>query len=213
MAKQMTKFESYISPILKNKMIRELILLPQTISGSRQSNKTEDYGVFKPSLVSHIETIAIYVTDLDISVPWYTEKLGFTLAGITEPTEHPEFKGQTIRCAYLNALRQKNTLVLIERTEINGKKIKPSTNSFFHIAFEVEDSRTSFEYAQRLREKGIYISYGPVKHNKDGDGESGGNVAVYFFDPDQHYLEFFYDMDTIDNYKQRYGNLKGSERV
>lgn len=209
----MTKFQSYISPILKSKLVREAILIPNTLSGTRQSNKTEDYGVFEPSLIAHIETIAIYVTDLTISVPWYTEKLGFTLEGITESAPLAAFPGQTVRCAYLNAKNQKNALVLVERTEINGQKIKPSTNSFFHIAFEVEDGRTSFEFAQRLREKGVFISYGPVKHNKDGDGESGGNVAVYCFDPDQHYLEFFFEMDTIENYKARYGNLKGSERV
>lgn len=213
MAKQMTKLESFISPILKSKIVREALLLPNTLSGTRQSNKTEDYGVFQPSLVSHIETIAIYISDLEISVPWYTEKLSFTLEGITDSDSLAAFPGQTLRCAYLNAKNQKNALVLVERSEINGKKIKPSTNSFFHIAFEVENERSSFEFAQRLRKNGVFISYGPVKHNKDGDGESGGNVAVYCFDPDNHYLEFFFDMDTIENYKARYGRLKGDQKV
>lgn len=213
MAKQLSKFETFISPIFKSKLVRELILLPNTLNGSKQSNKTEDYSVFKTSIVSHIESIAIYVTDLEVSVPWYLEKLGFSLEGITEPSKRKGFPGQTIRCAYLNAKNQKNALVLVERTEQNGKKIPPSTNGFFHIAFEIEAGRTSYEFTQRLKEKGVFVSYGPVKHNRDGDGESGGNVAVYCLDPDNHYLEFFYDMDTIENYKNRYGDLKGSDRV
>ena len=69
--------------------------------------------------------------------------------------------------------------------------------------------------AARLKALRQRIVYGPVKHNSEpgGDGESGGNVAVYTYDPDGHYVEFFYDMDTIENYKARYGTRTGSERA
>lgn len=213
MAKQISKFETFISPLLRRKVVRELILLPSTLSGKRFSNKTEDYGVFKASLVSHLDSVAIYVSNLNRSVPWYVEKLGFVHEGTTEVQNHPHFPGYQLRCAYLSSKYHKNALVLVERTDENGKKVPPSTNSFFHIAFEVEDGRTSYEFAKRLRDEGIFISYGPVKHNATGDGESGGNVAVYIFDPDRHYVEFFYDMDTVDNYKERYGELTGSQRA
>ncbi|MEH6939046.1 VOC family protein [Bacillus sp. JJ664] len=213
MAKQITKLESFISPLLKFKFFRELLLLPSTLSGKRSSNKTEDYGVFKSSLVSHLEGVTLYVSDIKRSVSWYVEKLGFIHEGSTELTKHPFFPGQKIICAYLSAKKHENALVLVQRFNNQGEVISPSTNSFFHIAFEIEDGRSPFEFSQRLKEKGVFISYGPVKHNAEGDGESGGNFAVYALDPDNHYLEFFSDMDTIENYQDRYGNLKCYQRV
>ena len=31
------------------------------------------------------------------------------------------------------------------------------------------------------------------------------NVAVYYYSPDYHHVEFCADMDNVDNYKGRYG--------
>ncbi|KWX88213.1 hypothetical protein AMQ83_08205, partial [Paenibacillus riograndensis] len=170
MAKQMSKLQTYISPLLKSESVRELILLPSTVSGRRQINKTEEYPVNKPSLISHIERVAIYVSDLEYSMNWYIEKLGFTLESITDQIEAQALPNQTIRCALLNTKNQRNALVLVERRDASGKKIRPYTNGYFHLAFELEEYRTSFEFAQRLKEKNVFISYGPVKHSRDGDG-------------------------------------------
>ncbi|QKE76165.1 VOC family protein (plasmid) [Arthrobacter citreus] len=199
MAKQISKLQTYISPLLKIKLIRELILLPSTISGKRRLNKTEEYPVTKTSLISHIERVAIYVSDLENSINWYVEKLGFTLENITDQFEVEALPNQLIRCALLNTKNQRKALVLVERRDAGGKKIIPSTNGYFHIAFEIEEHRSSFEFAQRLKEKNVFISYGPVKHSHEGDGEIGGNIAVYCLDPDNHYLEFFFDMDKYDS--------------
>ena len=104
---------------------------------------------------------------------------------------------------------------MIQRLNANGKVVLVSNNSHFHFALEMPKGRTSFEMAARLKALRQRIVYGPVKHNSEpgGDGESGGNVAVYTYDPDGHYVEFFYDMDTIENYKARYGTRTGSERA
>ena len=59
-------------------------------------------------------------------------------------------------------------------------------------------------------------NYGPVRHNSEpplGDGETGGNVACYFYDPDYNNVEFCAAMDTIENYRARYGDTKGSSRA
>ena len=49
--------------LLKRKWFRELVLAPPTISRRRFSNKTEDYGVFQPSLVKSIGQLsALFVT-------------------------------------------------------------------------------------------------------------------------------------------------------
>ena len=66
------------------------------------------------------------------------------------------------------------------------------------------------------KQRSFHNNYGPVRHNSEpphGDGETGGNVASYFYDPDYHNVEFCGAMDTIENYRVRYGDTKGSERI
>lgn len=214
MAKQMTPLQSRLSPLLKLKAVRELILLVPTLTGQRTSNKTEDYGVFKPSRLSHLERVMIYVSDLQRSRAWYERVIGATCTAQSGLLPHPTMPGQTIRTVTLSLPAQQGSIVLIQRYEANGAVVPVSNNSHFHFALEMPQGRTSFEMAARLRAMGARLVYGPVKHNSEpgGDGESGGNVAVYTYDPDGHYIECFYDMDTIENYRQRYGDRKGSER-
>ncbi|MFN8531553.1 MAG: VOC family protein [Anaerolineae bacterium] len=215
MAKQITSFQSTIAPLLKLKIVREAILIVPTLAGRRTSNKTEDYGVFKPSRVSHLERVMIYVTDLQRSRKWYERVIGMTVTDQSGPLPHPLQTAQTIYTLTLSLPEQQGSIVLIQRVEANGKVVPVSSNSHFHFALQMPHGRTSFEMAARLRVLGERIVYGPVKHNSEpgGDGESGGNVAVYTYDPDGHYIEFFHDMDTIENYRERYGDRKGSARA
>ena len=67
--------------LLKRKWFRELVLAPPTISRRRFSNKTEDYGVFQPSLVQSIGQLSIYVRDIPRSRAWYEALAGLTAAG------------------------------------------------------------------------------------------------------------------------------------
>ena len=57
--------------LLKRKWFRELVLAPPTITRRRFSNKTEDYGVFKPSRIAQIGQLSIYVQDIERSRQWY----------------------------------------------------------------------------------------------------------------------------------------------
>ena len=73
-----------------------------------------------------------------------------------------------------------------------------------------------FVFAEQAAAHKFKRNYGPVRHNSEpphGDGETGGNVACYFYDPDYHNVEFCGAMDTIENYRERYGDKKGSERA
>jgi len=48
-------------------------------------------------------------------------------------------------------------------------------------------------FAAQAKEAGFAPNYGPVRHNGEpplGDGETGGNVACYFYDPDYNNVEF-----------------------
>jgi len=89
--------------------------------------------------------------------------------------------------------------------------------SFFHFALEVVGNTLEhvFAFTDQATKAGFSKNYGPVRHNSDppiGDGETGGNVASYFYDPDYHNVEFCGAMDTIENYRARYGDRKGSDR-
>ena len=124
-----------------------------------------------------------------------------------------------IRCCYMSAAEHEECLVLVEERDPDGKITVPSGMSFFHTAFELEGNR--LEDVLRLRRSveaapAFARNYGPVRHNGEpplGDGETGGNVACYFYDPDYHNVEFCGAMDTIENYRARYGDTKGSART
>jgi catechol 2,3-dioxygenase-like lactoylglutathione lyase family enzyme len=109
-------------------------------------------------------------------------------------------------------------LVLVEERDPDGSVTVPSGMSFFHTAFELQGNRLedTLAFAAQAKQAGFIPNYGPVRHNGEsplGDGETGGNVACYFYDPDYNNVEFCAAMDTIENYRARYGNAKGSSRA
>jgi len=204
--------------LLRRKWFRELVLAVPTITRRRFSNKTEDYGVFKPSLASDIGQVSIYVQDIARSRAWYEQLAGLRHGRTCEPEPHPVKDGWQIRCCYMSALEHEECLVLIEERDPAGNITIPSGMSFFHTAFELQGNRLEdvFAFADQAKQAGFSRNYGVVRHNGEpplGDGETGGNIACYFYDPDYNNGEFFGAMDTIDNYGARYGAAKGSERV
>lgn len=200
-----------ISWIFKKRWVRELLLLPKTISGKRRYNKTEDYGVFKDNdcLVSHLVQSSYVVTDIEESKAWFIT-MGFTHSRTCAPEPHPDIQGHTMTCAYMNTKDQEECLVIMEHRDQNNNIVVPSIEDVFHTAYELEGNRLedTFNYKAEMLAKGVKPYYGPVKHNNSqphGDGESGGNVAVYYYTPDYHHIEFCTDMDSVDNYEGRYG--------
>ena len=197
----------WMAPLLKRRWVRELILLVPTITRKRFSNKTEDYGVFKPSRVSHFDQLAIYVQDIERSRRWYEQLGGLRHSRTCEPEPHPFKPGWKIRCCHLSASEHDECLVLVEEYDPSGKISVPSGMSFFHFAMELEGNTLEdvFLFAEQARREGFQKHYGPVRHNSNpphGEGETGGNVAAYFYDPDYHNVEFFAAMDTIENYRE-----------
>ena len=213
----MTPLARKVAPLLKRRWVRELILLVPTLTGRRFSNKTEDYGVFQPSRISHLGQVAVYVQDIERSRRWYERVAGLRHSRTCAPEPHPFKPGWLIRCCYLSASGHEECLVLVEEHDPDGKVSVPSGMSFFHFALELEGNTPEdvFRFTDQARREGFSNSYGPVRHNDQpphGDGETGGNVASYFYDPDYHYVEFCGAMDTIDNYRARYGGVPGSQR-
>ena len=96
-------FVQKFAPLLKRKWFRELVLAPPTLTGHRFSNKTEDYGVFKPSWIAHIGQVSIYVQDIDRSRRWYERLAGLRHSRTCEEEAHPFKEGWRIRCCYMSA--------------------------------------------------------------------------------------------------------------
>jgi catechol 2,3-dioxygenase-like lactoylglutathione lyase family enzyme len=155
------------APLLKRKWFREFVLLPPTISRRRFSNKTEDYGVFKPSQIDHIGQVSIYVQDIDRSRRWYEQLGGLRHSRTCEQERHPFKPGWTIRCCYMSAAAHDECLVLVEERDPGGKVTVPSGMSFFHTAFELEGNRLEdvFAFADQAKKAGAACNYGPVRHN------------------------------------------------
>jgi len=190
-----------ISFMMKKKWFRQLVLLPSTLSGKRFSNKTEDYGVFKASKISHLDQISIYVRNIEKSKAWYEDIAGMIHSRTTDVEPHPFREGYTMRCCYMSCTNHEECLVLVEAYDPEGRLFIPSGMSFFHFALELQGNRLEnvLAFAEEARKKGYVQNYGPARHNDvppHGDGETGGNVAVYFYDPDYNNVEFCAAMDT-----------------
>jgi len=210
---QLRKF----APLLKRRWFREFVLAAPTLTRRRFSNKTEDYGVFEASRIASIGQVSIYVQDIARSCKWYADLAGLRHSRTCQQESHPFKPGWSIRCCYMSAADHEECLVLVEERDPAGKVTVPSGMSFFHTAFELQGNRLEdvFTFADQAKKAGFARNYGPVRHNSEppiGDGESGGNVACYFYDPDYNNVEFCGAMDTIDNYRARYGDIKGSAR-
>ncbi|MEM6347209.1 MAG: VOC family protein, partial [Bacteroidota bacterium] len=157
---------------------------------------------------SHLDQLSIYVRDIAKSRQWYEELAGMTHSRTCEPEPHPFKLGYTIRCCYMSCADHPECLVLVEEYNEQGEISIPSGMSFFHFALEVEGNQLEdvLAFESQARQKGYIPNYGTVRHNDDpplGDGETGGNVAVYFYDPDWNNVEFCGAMDTVENYRFR----------
>ena len=123
-----------LTPLLRRKWIRELVLTPPALTGRRFSNKTEDYGVFKPSRVAHIGQASICVQDIARWRQWYQKLAGLRHSRTCEEEAHPFKPGWRIRCCYMSAGEHDECLVLIEERDPEGKVSVPSGMSFFHTS-------------------------------------------------------------------------------
>ncbi|MDO5633050.1 MAG: VOC family protein [Paracoccus sp. (in: a-proteobacteria)] len=207
-----------LSPLMKQKWVRELILLWPTLTGKRFSNKAEDYGVFQPSRVERLGQLSIYVKSIARSRAWYERTAGLTHSRTCAPEPHPLKPGWTLRACYMDAQDHAECLVLLEETDPAGTISTPTAMSFFHTAFELagNDTEHVLTFAKQRKAAGQNLNYGPARHNNEpglGDGETGGNVACYLYDPDWNNVEFCGAMDTIENYQARYGKSKGRDRI
>jgi lactoylglutathione lyase len=117
--------------------------------------------------------MAFQVSNMDVAIQFYVEKLGFTLSSRAVNTEERE------EYAFLALGDLRLELIQdLEQRDYQKPQIKPPYCP--HLAIETDDMERA---VARLRESGVLIIRGPLEI-------AGEETWVYFRDPDNNVLEY-----------------------
>lgn len=156
--------------------------------------------------LARMQHFAVEVSDMERSIAWYREVLGFRL---TERHAAHEVAGIPVALTFLRLGQKHHDLVLVHNPAktYRPKPTRPEDDldgppMFHHFAFEVDSRAEWLEMERRLRARGdVTFVRGPVLHSwvdPRGDGSWGENEAFYILDPDGHRIEIFCNLATID---------------
>jgi catechol 2,3-dioxygenase len=132
-----------------------------------------------PFKVRRLGHIVIMVGDLERSMKFYTEVLGFKVSDV-----YPEDM-QPGGFAFLRCGTDHHTIALVGAGHGGSKH-----EELHHIAFEVGTVEEVFSVRDRLREFNVPVTF-------DGRRRAGCQIAVEFLDPDGHCLEIYWGLDQI----------------
>ena len=133
-----------------------------------------------PFTISRIGHVVLKVADIERSVEFYTQVLGFKVTDV-----YPEsmMKG---RMVFLRFSPDHHGVALVGKDDAGA-----STHSeMHHMAFQVETLDEVFRARDHLESKGVPIDY-------EGRRRAGCQVAVEFRDPDGHNLEIYWGLDQV----------------
>lgn len=147
-------------------------------------------------LVSAVESVGMTVSDLDRSVRFFTEVLGFEQVADAEVlgTEYEHLLGVFgLRIRWAQLRLGDEQIELTEYLTPRGRPIPADARSndlwFQHIALVVRDMDEAY---RRLRSQGVrHVSSAPQRL-PDWNPAAGGIEAFYFQDADGHNLELIY---------------------
>lgn len=118
--------------------------------------------------------VSLTVTDLERSVAWYRDVLGFTVRGQGER--------ETFRRARLVGPGGGPTLSLTRHADGSGDRFDETRTGLDHLAFTVPEVADVEALERRLRELGV--EHSEIRH-------TGAVAAITFRDPDNVQLEVF----------------------
>ncbi len=149
-----------------------------------------------------LQHIAVRVSDIDESIRFYTDILGYTVSERHDPGERAPGSLGMVFMRFTDDHHNLNLVFhLKDDSEIavqtRADQARMKDLGIHHFALRVRD-RAEFEaWKAWLEENGIAIVHGPVVHSPthpEGDGTWGENRAMYFCDPDGHRIEIFCEM-------------------
>lgn len=131
---------------------------------------------FKAQKLGHV---VLRVKDLQRSVAFYTQVLGFRVSDVYPDTM---MKGGMV---FLRCNADHHCLALV-----GGMKEDASAKELHHLAFEVATLEELVRSREHLRQRGVKIDY-------EGRRRAGCQMAVEFRDPDNHFLELYWGLDQV----------------
>jgi len=132
-----------------------------------------------PFRIAKLGHIVLNVTDLERSVRFYTEALGFAVSDVYPPEMVPG--GMVfMRC---NADHHGVALV-------GSMKQPASSSELHHCAFEVGTLDEVLRVREHLKRHNVPIDF-------EGRRRAGCQIAVEFRDPDGHRLEIYWGVDQV----------------
>lgn len=132
-----------------------------------------------PFRLNKIGHVVLNVSDLDRSVRFYTELLGFQVSDVYPDTMVP---GGMV---FMRCNSDHHGVALVG--SLAGASHSTELN---HMAFEVSSLDEVVRAREHLRRHGVAIDF-------DGRRRAGCQIAVEFRDPDGHRLEIYWGLDQV----------------
>ena len=150
--------------------------------------------------VKKIGHVGILVADVQRSLEFYKDTMGFTVTSLRKDAE-----GNVVG-VFMRFDEEHHNFVIgkapegvdVESGEMRDRLVQ-------QISFEVESRDEFLKAVTHIRAKGAKIVAGPLIHGFEGDGKNfngSGSRSVYFSDPDGNRLEIFTDMMKVPNGEQ-----------
>jgi catechol 2,3-dioxygenase len=132
-----------------------------------------------PFRMQKLGHVVLNVTDIERSLRFYTEVLGFRVSDIYPETMVPG------GMAFLRCNADHHCLALV-----GSAKAASQRTEMHHAAFEVASLDEVLRAREHLKSLGVPIVV-------DGRRRAGCQVAVEFLDPDGHHLEIYWGVDQV----------------
>jgi catechol 2,3-dioxygenase-like lactoylglutathione lyase family enzyme len=139
----------------------------------------EEFMSTAPFQLGKIGHVALYVADLQRSIRFYTEVLGFEVSDLYEDDMMPG------GAAFLRCNPDHHGVALFKASEQHQ-----AGAGLHHMAFEVPSLDDVVRARAHLRKHDVPVDF-------DGRRRAGVQIAVEFRDPDGHRLEIYWGIDQI----------------
>ncbi len=150
-----------------------------------------------PFSLNKIGHVVLNVVDLDRSVRFYTQVLGFAVSDVYPDDMVP---GGMV---FMRCNRDHHGVALV-----GSAKQASAHHDLNHMAFEVSTLDEVLRAREHLRKLGVAIDF-------DGRRRAGCQIAVEFRDPDGHRLEIYWGLDQVgpDGYVRPPAEWKGAQSL
>lgn len=136
------------------------------------------------SKLMSVHHLALTVTDVDRSVPWYARVLELEEVARREDPE------TGLRKVVLRSPSEGFSVVLVEHQNTGRPPFDERRTGLDHVAFKVSSRSELAEWEARLSEYGV--TYTPVANSRTLEGSS----VIVFRDPDGIQLEIWADREA-----------------